>query len=114
MALAEAEGASVARRSEGGGPGGIGLARPQVWSGSVLPAAAVGQPGRRRSRRKVRQSYILCEQKWRTGAAARHGGPASNCTGIPDVFLQCICVSRGGLACEQENPEVRGGVGLAN
>jgi hypothetical protein len=30
MALAEAEGASVARRSEGGGSGGIGLARPQV------------------------------------------------------------------------------------
>jgi hypothetical protein len=25
--------------------GGIGLARPQVWSGSVLSAAAVGQPG---------------------------------------------------------------------
>jgi hypothetical protein len=34
MALAEAEGASVARRSEGGGPGGIGLARLQVRAGA--------------------------------------------------------------------------------
>jgi hypothetical protein len=34
MALAEAEGASVARRSEGGGPGGIGLAHPQVRAGA--------------------------------------------------------------------------------
>jgi hypothetical protein len=31
---------------------------------------------------------------------------------VPTVFLQHTRVSSGGLACEQENPEVRGGVGL--
>jgi hypothetical protein len=34
MALVEAEGASVAWRSEGGGLGRIGLARPQVRAGA--------------------------------------------------------------------------------
>jgi hypothetical protein len=82
--------------------------------GGVLPAAVVGRPGWRRSRRKGRQSYTLCEREWRTGAAARHGGPASNCAGMPDMFLQCICVSRGSSTCEQENPKVREGVGIAN
>jgi hypothetical protein len=33
---------------------------------------------------------------------------------VPTVFLQHTRVSSGGLACEQENPEVRGGVGLVN
>jgi hypothetical protein len=82
--------------------------------GGVLPAAVVGRPGWHRSRRKGRQSYTLCERGWRTGAAARHGGPASNCAGMPDVFVQCICVRRGSSTCEQENPEVREGVGIAN
>jgi hypothetical protein len=82
--------------------------------GGVLPAAVVGRPEWRRSRQKGRQSYTLCEREWRTGAAATHGGPASNCVGMPDVFVQCICVSRGSSTCEQENPEVREGVGIAN
>jgi hypothetical protein len=71
------------------------------WSGSILPAAVVGRPGWRRSRRKGQQSYILCEREWRTGAAARHGGPAGNCAGMPNVFLQCIYVSRGSSTREQ-------------
>jgi hypothetical protein len=33
---------------------------------------------------------------------------------MPDVFLQCMCVSRGSSTREQENPEVREGVGIAN
>jgi hypothetical protein len=33
---------------------------------------------------------------------------------VPTVFLQHTRVSSGGLAREQENPEVRGGVGIAN
>jgi hypothetical protein len=84
------------------------------WSGSVLPAVVLGRPGWRRSRRKGRQSYILCEWEWRTGAAPRRGGTAGNCAGMPDVFLQCMCVSRGSSTHEQENPEVRGEVGIAN
>jgi hypothetical protein len=84
------------------------------WSGSVLPAAAVGRPGWRRSRRRGRQSYILCERERRTGDATRRGGPAGGYAGVPAVFQQHTCVSRGGSACEQENPEVRGGVSIAN
>jgi hypothetical protein len=107
-------GASVARRSEGEGLGGIGLARPQMWSGSVLPAAVVSRFGWHRRWRKGQQSYTLCEREWLTGPAAKHGDPTSNCAGMPDVFLQCMCVSRGGSARELENPEVRRGVGIAN
>jgi hypothetical protein len=33
---------------------------------------------------------------------------------VPTVFLQHMRVSSGGLAREQENPEVREGVGIAN
>jgi hypothetical protein len=33
---------------------------------------------------------------------------------VPTVFLQHTRVSSGGLAREQENPEVREGVGIAN
>jgi hypothetical protein len=74
-----------------------------------------GRPIRmRRSRRKGRQCYTLCEREWRTGAAARHGGPASNCAGMPDMFLQCICVSRGSSTREQEDLEVRERISIAN
>jgi hypothetical protein len=74
----------------------------------------VGRFGWRRSRWKGRQSYILCEQEWRTGEATRHGGPTRSYAGVPTVFLQHTRVSRGGLAREQENPEVHGEVGIAN
>jgi hypothetical protein len=114
IALTEAEGASVARRSEGEVPGGIGLARLEMWSGSILPAAVVSRFGWHRSRRKGRQSYTLCEREWLTGAAARHGDPASNCVGMPDMFLQCVYVSRGSSTSEQEDLEVREGIGIAN
>jgi hypothetical protein len=33
---------------------------------------------------------------------------------VPAVFQQDSCMSSGGLAHEQENPMVRGGVGIAN
>jgi hypothetical protein len=46
--------------------------------------------------------------------ATKRGGPAGGYAGVPTVFLQHTRVSRGGLAREQENPEVRGEVGIAN
>jgi hypothetical protein len=55
-------------------------------SGSVLPAAVVGRPGWCRSRRRGRQSYIVCEWEWRTGAPPKRGGPAGNYASMPDVF----------------------------
>jgi hypothetical protein len=54
------------------------------------------------------------EQKRRTGDATKHGGPAGGYAGVSTVFLQHTRMSSGGSAREQENPEVRGGVGIAN
>jgi hypothetical protein len=42
------------------------------------------------------------------------GDPVGGYAGVPTVFLQHTRVSSGGLAREQENPEVREGVGIAN
>jgi hypothetical protein len=90
-------------------------------SGSVLPAAGsvrfrrlVCVQGNRPRASRLRARDAGAERKRRTGDAARRGGPIGNCAGMPDVFLQYTCVSRGGSAREQENPELRGGVGIAN
>jgi hypothetical protein len=49
------------------------------------------------------------------GDATRRGDdPAGGYAGVPTVFLQHTRVSSGGLAREQENPKVHGGVGIAN
>jgi hypothetical protein len=83
-------------------------------SGSVLPAVVVGRPGWRRSRRRGRQSYILREQEWHTGDATRHDGPTRSYAGVPTMFVQHTCVSRGDSGHEQKDPEVRGEDGIAN
>jgi hypothetical protein len=54
------------------------------------------------------------EQKRRTGGAIKRGGPAGSYASVPAVSRRHTRVSRGGLAREQEDPEVRGGVGVAN
>jgi hypothetical protein len=54
------------------------------------------------------------EREWRTGGAARRGGPAGGYAGVPAVFQQHTRVSRGSSAREQEDPVIRGGVGIAN
>jgi hypothetical protein len=51
------------------------------------------------------------EQKWRTGDATRRDGPAGGYAGVPAVFQPDTCVSGGGSARKQGNPE---GVGIAN
>jgi hypothetical protein len=53
-------------------------------------------------------------QEQRTGDATRHGDPTGGYAGVPTVFLQHTRVSSGGLAREQEDPEVRRGVSIAN
>jgi hypothetical protein len=53
-------------------------------------------------------------QEQRAGDATKRDGPAGGYASVPTVFLQHTRVSSGGLAREQENPEVRGGVGIAN
>jgi hypothetical protein len=57
---------------------------------------------------------VRVERERHTGDATRRGDPTGGYAGVPAVFLQYMCVSRGGSAREQEDLEVRGGVGIAN
>jgi hypothetical protein len=54
------------------------------------------------------------EQKRCTKDVNKHSSPAESYTGVPAVFQWHTCVSRRSSTREQENPEVRGEVGLAN
>jgi hypothetical protein len=58
-------------------------------------------------------SGVRTEREQRAGDATRRGSPVGGYAGVPAVFQQHTCVSRGGSAREQENPEVHGGVGIA-
>jgi hypothetical protein len=62
----------------------------------------------------LRASGVRAVQEQRAGDATKRGGPAGGYAGVPAMFQQHTCVSREGSACEQENPVVRGGVGIAN
>jgi hypothetical protein len=54
------------------------------------------------------------ELKRRTGDATKHSSPAGSYAGVPAVFQWHTCVSRRSSTREQENPEVRGRVNIAN
>jgi hypothetical protein len=75
--------------------------------------------GSARFRRRVRVQDnrprgVRAGWEQRAGDATRRGGPAGGYAGVPAVFQQHTCVSRGSSAREQEDLEVRGGVGIAN
>jgi hypothetical protein len=70
--------------------------------------------GNRPQANKLRASGVRAEREQRAGDATRHGGPAGGYAGVPTVFLQHTRVRRGSSAREQENPEVREGVCIAN
>jgi hypothetical protein len=70
--------------------------------------------GNRPRASKLRASGVRAEREQRAGDATRRSDLARGYVGVPTVFLQHTRVSSGGLAREQESPEVRGGVGLAN
>jgi hypothetical protein len=57
---------------------------------------------------------VGAEQKRCTGDATKCGDPAGGYAGVPAVFQRHTRVSRGGLNRERVDPEVRGGVGIAN
>jgi hypothetical protein len=57
---------------------------------------------------------VRAEREQRAGDATGRGDPAGGYAGVPTVFLQHTRESSGGLAREQENPEIRGGDGIAN
>jgi hypothetical protein len=63
---------------------------------------------------RLRASGVKTVQKQCAGDATKRGDPAGGYAGVPTVFLQHTRVSSGGLIREQENPEVREGVGVAN
>jgi hypothetical protein len=90
-------------------------------SGSVLPVAGsarfrrrVRVQGNRPRASRLRASGVRAAQEQCAGDATRHGSPTRSYAGVPIVFLQHTRVSRGGLAREQENPEVCGEVGIVN
>jgi hypothetical protein len=91
-------------------------------SESVLPVAGSAR-FRRRVRvqgngpraSRLRASGVRAVQEQCTGDATRRGDfGRSSYVGVPAVFQRHTCVSRGSSAREQKNPEVRGGVGIAN
>jgi hypothetical protein len=63
---------------------------------------------------RLRARDTGAKQERRAGDVTRRGGPARNYAGVPTVFMQHTCVSRGSSTREQEDREVRGGVGIAN
>jgi hypothetical protein len=63
---------------------------------------------------RLRASGVRAGREQRAGDATRRGGPAGGYAGVPAVFQQHTCVSRGSSAREQEDLEVRGGVGIVN
>jgi hypothetical protein len=90
-------------------------------SGSVLPVAGSARFSRRvrvqdnRPRAsRLWASGVRAVQEQCAGDATGRDDPAGGYAGVPTVFLQHMRVSSGGLAREQENPEVREGVGIAN
>jgi hypothetical protein len=121
------------RRGEGSGRHGPNAGRPRPLRRRRGGYGAASRKERRRSEggdrvRRARRSHGTArprasrlrargagaEQEQRAGDATRHDGPAGGYAGVPAVFRQHTCVSRGGSAREQEDLEVRGGVGIAN
>jgi hypothetical protein len=70
--------------------------------------------GNRPRASKLRASGARAEWEQCAGDAIRRNGPAGGYVSVPAVFQWHTCVSRGSSAREQEDPEVREGVGIAN
>jgi hypothetical protein len=70
--------------------------------------------GNRPRASRLRASGVRVVHGQCAGDATERGDPARGYAGVPTVFMQHTRVIRGGLAREQENLEVRGGVGIAN
>jgi hypothetical protein len=94
LARAAAEGTAPVRADHGprgGGGGGCGTARVRRMARLVSAGHARAGWG---------PSGAGAERERCTGAAARRGGPAGGCAGMPAVLLQRTRVSRGGSARE--------------
>jgi hypothetical protein len=63
---------------------------------------------------RLRANGVRAVQEQCAGDATGRGDPAGGYADVPTVFQWHTHVSSGSLAHEQENPEVRRGVGIAN
>jgi hypothetical protein len=70
--------------------------------------------GNRPRASKLRASGVRAEREQRAGDATGRGDSAGGYAGVPAVFQQHMHVSRGSSTREQDDHEVRGGVGIAN
>jgi hypothetical protein len=62
---------------------------------------------------RSRASGVRAVQEQCAGDATGRGDPAGGYAGVPTVFQWHTCMSRGSSTREQEDLEVRGGVGIA-
>jgi hypothetical protein len=85
-----------------------------LTAGSVRFHRRVRMQGNRPCACRLEAVDAGAEQKRRTGDATKRSDPAGGYAGVPTVFLQHTHMSSGGLSREQEDPEVRRGVGVAN
>jgi hypothetical protein len=97
----ETVGAEIARR---------GSDARRRTDGSALFRRRVRVQDNRPRASRLRASGVRAGREQRAGDVTRRGGPAGGYAGVPAVFQQHTCVSRGSSAREQEDLEVRGGV----
>jgi hypothetical protein len=90
-----------------GGPDGFGLARPRVragvfcrWPARLDFRRRVRVRGSRPRASRLGASGVRAEREQHAGDATWRGGPAGGYVGVPTVFQQHTCVSRGGSARE--------------
>jgi hypothetical protein len=83
-------------------------------AGSTRFRRRVRVQGNRTRASRLTASDVRAEREQRAGDATGRGDSTGGYAGVSAMFQQHTCVSSGGLAREQENPEVRGGVGIAN
>jgi hypothetical protein len=83
-------------------------------AGSARFRRRVRVQGNRPRASGLRASGVRAVREQSAGDATGRGGPAGGYAGVPTVFLQHTCVSSGRSTREQEDPEVRERVGIAN
>jgi hypothetical protein len=73
-------------------------------AGSARSRRRVRGQGNRPRASRLKARGAGAEQEQRAGDATRRDGPAGGYAGVPAVFRQHTCASRGGSARDQEDP----------
>jgi hypothetical protein len=85
-----------------------------LTAGSIRFRRRMRKPGNRPRACRLGAVGAGAEQKRRTRDVTKRGSSAGSYVGVPAVLQWHTCVSRRSSTREQENPEVRGGVSIAN